>query len=318
MNLGKEQLKRLLTKDGLFWVVYVGLRDLKLMRFLNDEQYTKLTYRVQMGEKLDLVKPKKYNEKLQWLKLYDHNPIYSTIVDKFAVKEYVSKLIGDQYVIKTLGVWNEFDEIDFDTLPKQFVLKTTHGGGNTGVVICRDKKIFNFGTAKDKLEKSLKKDTYMISREWPYKNVPRRIIAEEFMEDKKTGELRDYKFFCFDGEPKALFVASERQKRDEPCFDFFDTEYNHLDLRCSHPLADTPPQKPESFDEMLDLARNLSKGFPHVRVDLYDINGKPFFGELTLYHWEGLMPFYPESWNDTFGGWLQLPSKKPYEDTLNR
>ena len=308
MNLGKEQLKRLLTKDGIYWVIYVGLRDLKLMRFLNDEQYTKLTYRVQMGEKLDLVEPKKYNEKLQWLKLYDHNPLYSTIVDKFAVKEYVSKLIGQQYVIKTLGVWDKFDEIDFDTLPEQFVLKTTHGGGNTGVVICRDKNTFDIAAAEDKLNKSLKKDAYLVSREWPYKNVPRRIIAEEYMEDKKTGELRDYKFFCFDGEPKALFVASERQKRKEPCFDFFDTDYNHLDLRCSHPLADTPPEKPESFKEMLELAHKLSSGFPHVRVDLYEINGKPYFGELTLYHWEGLMPFYPELWNDIFGSWLTLPT----------
>lgn len=310
MNVGKEQLKRLLTKDGIYWVIYVGLRDLNLMRFLNDEQYTKLTYRVQMGEKLNLAEPKKYNEKLQWLKLYDHNPIYSTIVDKFAVKEYVSKLIGEQYVIKTLGVWDNFDEIDFDALPVQFVLKTTHGGGNTGVVICRDKNTFDIAAAKDKLNKSLKKDAYLVSREWPYKNVPRRIIAEEYMEDKKTGELRDYKFFCFDGEPKALFVASERQKRDEPCFDFFDTDYNHLDLRCSHPLADIPPEKPDSFAEMLELARVLSKGFPHVRVDLYDINGKPFFGELTLYHWEGLMPFYPEEWNNKFGSWLNLPCNK--------
>lgn len=307
MKLGKEQLKRLLTKDGVYWVIYVGLRDLKLMRFLNDEQYTKLTYRVQMGEKLNLVEPKKYNEKLQWLKLYDHNPMYSTIVDKFAVKEYVSNLIGEQYVIKTLGVWNQFSEINFDALPERFVLKTTHGGGNTGVVICRDKNTFDMKAAKDKLNKSLKKDAYMVSREWPYKNVPRRIIAEEYMEDKKTGELRDYKFFCFNGEPKALFVASERQNRKEPCFDFFDIEYNHLDLRCSHPLAEVPPEKPESFDEMLELARKLSKGFPHVRVDLYDINGKPYFGELTLYHWEGLMPFYPESWNETFGSWLKIP-----------
>ena len=307
MNLGKEQLKRLLTKDGLYWVLYVGLRDLKLMHFLSDIQYTKLTYRVRMGEKLNIEAPKKYNEKLQWLKLYDHNPIYPTLVDKYAVKDYVKNLIGEQYVIKTLGVWDTFDEIDFDALPQKFVLKTTHGGGNSGVVICRDKSGFNLKSAKEKMDKSLHKDAYMVSREWPYKSVPRRIIAEEYMEDKKTGELRDYKFFCFDGEPKALFVASERQNREEPCFDFFDTEYNHLDLRCSHPLADVPPEKPESFDEMMELARKLSKGFPHIRVDLYDINGKPYFGELTLYHWEGLMPFFPESWNDTFGTWLKLP-----------
>lgn len=309
MNLGKEQLKRLLTKDGLYWVLYVGLRDLKLIHFLSDKQYTKLVYRVRMGEKLNLESPKKYNEKLQWLKLYDHNPLYPTIVDKYAVKDYIKNLIGEQYVIKTLGIWDTFDEIDFDTLPQKFVLKTTHGGGNSGVVICRDKNKFDIKSAKEKLIKSLKKDAYMVSREWPYKSVPHRIIAEEYMEDKKTGELRDYKFFCFNGVPKALFVASGRQRREEPCFDFFDTDYNHLDLRCSHPLADVPPEKPESFESMLMLAKKLSKGFPHIRVDLYDINGKPYFGELTLYHWEGLMPFYPESWNETFGNWLTLPKR---------
>lgn len=310
MNIGKEQLKRLLTKDGAYWVLYVFFRDLNLMRLLSDEQYTRLSYRVQTGKTLNLNQPKLYNEKVQWLKLYDHNPLYTTIVDKYAVKNYVKEKVGEQFVIRTIGVWNKFDDIDFNGLPNQFVLKTTHGGGNSGVVICSDKSSFDFKAAKVKLEKSLKLDAYMVSREWPYKNVPRRIIAEEYMEDKKTGELRDYKFFCFDGEPKALFVASERQKRDEPCFDFFDTNYKHLDLRCSHPLADTPPEKPESFKEMLDLARKLSVGFPHVRVDLYEINGRPYFGELTLYHWEGLMPFYPESWNETFGSWLTLPETK--------
>ena len=307
MNIGKEQLRRLLTKDGLFWMIYILFRDLHLNGLLSDKQYTCLQYRVRTGQKLNLKSPSNYNEKLQWLKLYDHNPIYTTLVDKLAVKDYVKNKVGEQYIIRTLGVWDRFDDIDFVSLPRQFVLKTTHGGGNSGVVICRDKSSFDEKAAKIKLEKSLAKDVYLVSREWPYKNVPRRIIAEEYMEDAKTGELRDYKFFCFDGEPKALFVASERQKRDEPCFDFFDTEYNHLDLRCSHPLADVLPEKPVSFTEMLELARNLSSGFPHVRVDLYEINGRPFFGELTLYHWEGLMPFYPESWNETFGSWLSLP-----------
>lgn len=307
MNVGKEQLKRLLTKDALHWLIYILFRDLHLNGLLSDKQYTKLQYRVVTGHKLNLKNPKNYNEKLQWLKLYDRKPVYTTIVDKFAVKGYVRDIIGEQYIIKTIGVWDRFDDIEFDKLPDQFVLKTTHGGGNTGVVICRDKKTIDVKRAKSILEKSLKRDAYKVSREWPYKNVPRRIIAEEYMEDSKTGELRDYKFFCFDGEPKALFVASERQKKEEPCFDFFDTEYNHLDLRCSHPLAEVAPEKPESFDKMLELSRKLSAGFPHVRVDLYEINGKPYFGELTLYHWEGLMPFYPESWNDTFGNWLKLP-----------
>ena len=224
MNVGKEQLKRLLTKDALHWLIYILFRDLHLNGLLSDKQYTKLQYRVVTGHKLNLKNPKNYNEKLQWLKLYDRKPVYTTIVDKFAVKGYVRDIIGEQYIIKTIGVWDRFDDIEFDKLPDQFVLKTTHGGGNTGVVICRDKKTIDVKRAKSILEKSLKRDAYKVSREWPYKNVPRRIIAEEYMEDSKTGELRDYKFFCFDGEPKALFVASERQKKEEPCFDFFDTE----------------------------------------------------------------------------------------------
>ena len=308
MKLGKEQLKRLLTKDCLYWVIYILCRDLHLNRLLSDKLYTKLQYRVRVGKKLNLTNPKSFNEKLQWLKLYDHNPIYPTIVDKLAVKEYVSNIIGEKYIIRTLGVWNSFEEIEFSKLPNQFVLKTTHGGGNTGVVICKDKASFDYSYAKRILELSLKKDAYMISREWPYKYVPRRIIAEEYMEDTRTGELRDYKFFCFDGQPKALFVATQRQFREEPCFDFFDTDYNHLDFRCSHPTADVVPEKPESFDEMLNLARMLSQGFTHVRVDLYDINGKPYFGELTLYHWEGLMPFYPDDWNNIWGTWINLPN----------
>ena len=307
MKIGKEQLKRLLTKDCFFWMIYILFRDLHLNSLLSDKQYTCMQYRACTGHKLNLKTPSNYNEKLQWLKLYDHKPIYTTLVDKYAVKSYVQNKVGEQFIIRTLGVWDRFDDIDFNSLPSQFVLKTTHGGGNSGVVICTDKSSFDKKSAKVKLEKSLVKDVYLVSREWPYKGVPRRIIAEEYMEDAKTGELRDYKFFCFNGEPKALFVASERQRRKEPCFDFFDTDYNHLDLRCSHPLADVPPEKPESFNQMLELSRALSAGFPHVRVDLYEINGKPYFGELTLYHWEGLMPFYPESWNDTFGSWLKLP-----------
>ena len=281
-----------------------------LSRFLSDERWTKIQYYANTGEKLNLDSPKTYNEKLQWLKLYYRDPLYRTLVDKRLVKEYVAKTIGNEYVIPTLATWYSVDEIDINLLPNQFVLKTNHSGGNTGIVICKDKQNFDIARAKRKLAKSLATDSYVVSREWPYKHVKRCIIAEPYMEDSMTGELRDYKFFCFDGEPKALFVATERQKRDEPCFDFFDTSFNHLDLKCSHPQADILPQKPISFDEMLRLARILSKGIPHVRVDLYEVNGKPLFGELTLYHWEGLMPFYPSNWNLVFGDWLQLPTRK--------
>ncbi len=300
----------LFGRNGFQKFIHWALFTTGWSRYFSDLTWTRIQYCANTGRKLNLDNPKLYNEKVQWLKLYDHNTLYTQLVDKRLVKEYVKNVIGEEYIIPTLAVWKTVDEIDLDILPNQFVLKTNHSGGNTGVVICRDKSCFDIVDAKCKLSKSLATDAYAVSREWPYKNVKRCIIAEPYMEDKATGELRDYKFFCFDGEPKALFVATERQKRDEPCFDFFDSNFNHLDLKCSHPQANTPPQKPSSFEEMLELARKLSQGFPHIRVDLYEVNGRPYFGELTLYHWEGLMPFYPEKWNMIFGDWLVLPSKK--------
>ena len=311
MNRYKKIVKRLTTLNGWYYAFYCLLRKTGILSMLSDETSTKIEYKANMGKPLNLANPESYNEKLQWLKLYDHNPFYTKLVDKYAVKSYISTICnGGGYVIPTLGVWDRVEDIELDTLPNQFVLKTNHSGGNTGVVICRDKSTFDFEEAKRKLEKSLATDMYKVSREWPYKNVKRCILAEEYMEDKKTGELRDYKFFCFNGEPKALFVASGRQNHSEPFFDFFDMDYNHLDLKCPHPQADIIPEKPESFEEMKELARKLSKGLPHVRVDLYEINGKPYFGELTLYHWEGLMPFYPESWNYKFGEWLDISDLK--------
>ena len=308
--ISKKRIKLLFGRNGLHKLIHWFLLISGLSRYLSDLTWTRIQYRASTGKKLNLTPPKLYNEKVQWLKLYDHNDIYTQLVDKRLVKDYVSKTIGEDYLIPTLAVWYSVDEIDINVLPNQFVLKTNHSGGNTGVVICKDKNSFDLVAAKQKLSRSLATDAYIVSREWPYKNVNRCIIAEPYMEDKVTGELRDYKFFCFNGEPKALFVATERQKRDEPCFDFFDTNFNHLDLRCSHPQAVLPPSKPSSFEEMLEIARKLSRGFSHIRVDLYEVNGRPFFGELTLYHWEGLMPFYPEKWNEIFGDWLVLPSKK--------
>lgn len=306
--LTKKQIKQLFEKNGFHKFIHWALLTTGWSRHLSDIRWTKIQFRANTGEKLDLDNPKTFNEKLQWLKLYDHNDLYTTLVDKRLVKDYVRKIVGEEFIIPTIAVWNSVEEIDIEKLPNQFVLKTNHSGGNTGVIICKDKNTFDIKKAKEKLERSLRSDLFMISREWPYKNVQRCIIAEPYLEDSITGELRDYKFFCFDGVPKALFVATERQKRDEPCFDFYDIDFNHLDLKCSHPLADTPPEKPYSYEKMLDLSRKLSKGFPHVRVDLYEVNGKPYFGEMTLYHWEGLMPFYPEEWNKIFGDWLKLPS----------
>lgn len=282
---------------------------LRCGKCLSDEQFLKLRFRIRMGYPLDLKAPKTFSEKLQWLKLYDRKDLYTSLVDKATVKEYVKKAIGEEYVSQTYGIWDNPELIDFVSLPDSFVLKTTHGGGNEGVIVVKDKSKINEADVKRKLAKAMKQDLYIHSREWPYKNVQRRIMAEEFLEDKETGELRDYKFFCFDGVVKALFVATERQKREEPFFNFFDENYHELDLKQGHPRAEKAPAKPSCFEEMKDLASRLSKGFPHVRVDLYQANEKVYFGEMTFYHFGGLVPFEPSKWDQIFGSWLTLPQK---------
>lgn len=280
----------------------------KFAKLFSDETLIKLQYRIMMGKKLDIKNPKTYNEKLQWLKLYNKCDEYTKMVDKYAVKEYVASIIGSDYIIPTLGVWNDADEIDWDTLPNQFVLKTTHGGGNCGVVICKNKSKADIPSIVRRLNKSMKQDLFVTSREWPYKYVPRRIIAEPYMEDLKTQELRDYKFFCFDGVVSALFIGSERQRREEPYFDFYDSDFNMLPIKQGHPNSDIKPEKPSCFEEMKRIASKLSEGIPHVRVDLYEVNGHIYFGELTFFHFGGIVPFEPEEWDYWFGKNIKLPS----------
>lgn len=277
----------------------------KAYTIIPDRFYIEWIFYRRMGYKLNLKNPKTYSEKLQWIKLYDRNPLYTKLVDKYSAKDYIASRVGDKYVVPNLGVWNSFEDIDFSKLPQSFVLKTTHDSG--GVVICKNKSCFDVDKARRLLNDSLNHDYYLKGREWPYKNVPRRIIAEEYLEDEKTKELRDYKFFCFNGQVKALFVATDRQNRPEPCFDFFDENYNHLDIVNGHPLADSIPAKPESFEEMKEVAARLSEGFPEIRVDFYEVNGKPYIGELTFFHHGGWMKFEPETWDETFGEWIKLP-----------
>ncbi len=280
-----------------------------LLNWMPDSLYLKLRYKSRLGKKLDLKEPKTFNEKLQWLKLYNRNPIYTTMVDKCDAKKYVAERIGEEYIIPTLGVWEKFEDIDFDALPKQFVLKCTHDSG--GLVICRDKKQLDLEDARKKINKSLKRNYYWHTREWPYKNVKPRIIAEQYMEDSVTKELRDYKFFCFNGKMKVMFIASERyNEATETRFDFFDRDFQHLDFRNGHPNADVPPAKPEKFEEMCVLAEKLSDNLPLLRVDFYDVDGKIYFGELTFSHWGGMMPFEPEEWDRKLGDWIELPTKK--------
>lgn len=300
-----NKIKRFL-KNPLLLFLTLGHRS--VFNWINDEKYLKIAYRIELGKKLELNNPKRYNEKLQWLKLYDRKPIYTEMVDKYVVKEYVAKRIGEEYIIPTLGIWDRFDDIDFDTLPNQFVLKCTHDSG--GLVICKNKSELNKKRAKRILNSCLKHNYFWGQREWPYKNVKPRIIAEQYMEDSDTKELRDYKFFAFDGEVKALFIASDRQTPgEETKFDFFDSDYHHIPVKNGHPNARVLPQRPKQFKKMKELAAELSKGIPHVRVDLYEIDGRIYFGELTFSHWSGMCPFKPDEWDYTFGSWIRLPEK---------
>jgi hypothetical protein len=282
---------------------------LGLLNNIEDEKYLKTVYKARFGKDLNLTNPITYNEKLQWLKLYDHREIYTTMADKYEAKLFATEKIGAEYIIPTLGVWENFDDINFSELPESFVLKCTHDSG--GLCICKNKKEFDIKKAKKKINFSMRKNYFYEGREWSYKNIKPRIIAEAFMEDKETNELRDYKFFTFNGVPKYMFIASERQdKSTDTKFDFFDMDFNHIELINEHENAVEIPSKPVNFEKMKELAAILSEGIPHLRVDFYEVNGHIYFGELTVYHWSGFSRFNPEKWDLELGKLLVLPEKK--------
>lgn len=280
-----------------------------LLKLCSDKTYFRVKWWARrMPYKLDLKNPLTFNAKLQWIKLYDRNPLYTTLVDKYRVKDYVRARVGDEHVVPLLGAWDSVDAIEWDKLPEQFVLKVNHDCG--GQVICKDKSKLDKANAIEKLRKAFAKNYYFEGREWPYKNVKPKVFAEAYMEDE-YGELRDYKFFCFDGEVKAMFIASDRQTEGEEVkFDFFDADFNHLPFTQGHPNAVVQPQKPKGFEEMKQLAAKLSKGLSEVRVDFYDVNGKVYFGEFTFFHFGGMVPFKPVEWDYTFGSWIKLPKNK--------
>lgn len=277
---------------------------------LDDETFIRRKYRAIFGHDINLDNPKTFNEKLNWMKLYDHNFQYVQMVDKFAAKKYVSELIGEEYIIPLLGgPWYDFESIDFDNLPDQFVLKTSHDCG--GVVICKDKFQFNRDNAKHFLEKHMQNNYFLTCREWPYKYVKPCIFAEKYMsDDNDCDQLTDYKFFCFDGKVKAMFVATDRALKDvDTKFDFFDENFEHLPIIQGHPNASKKIDRPATFEKMKELASILSKGFPELRVDFYNVGDQIYFGELTLFHFGGLTPFKPEKWDGIFGDWIVLPNK---------
>lgn len=271
---------------------------------MTDATYLRIAYKSKFGKSLNLTCPTTFNEKLQWLKLHDRNPNYTNLVDKYEAKKYVEGILGSEYIIQTLGVWNSFEEIDFNKLPERFVLKCTHDSG--GLVICENKKLLDASAARTKINKCLKKNYYWHGREWPYKNVRPRIIAEEFLENGAAG-LIDYKVHCFNGEPKLVLVCTDRFSPEGLHEDFFDIEWNHLDLkRPSHPNSKMNIKPPIKIDEMLRMARILSKGIPFARIDFYEIEGKVFFGEITLYPATGLELFEPLIYDNIMGEWLDI------------
>lgn len=276
------------------------------LNWIPDKAFICLLYLTRMGRFPNLHNPKTYNEKLQWLKLYDRNPAYVPMVDKLKAKELVAQKIGSEYIIPTIRIWDSPQDICFDELPDQFVLKCNHNSG--GLVVCRNKNELDQAKAIAKLSRAFRENFFYRCREWPYKNIDKKVFAEVYMEDELTSELRDYKFFVFDGKVKAMYVACERLKPGEEVkFDFFDEAYRHLELRQKHPMAAVPPQKPANFEQMKQLAETLGEGLSHVRIDFYEVNGKIYFGEYTFFHRGGIVPFEPECWDETFGSWLKLP-----------
>ena len=305
MNKFQKIIKLLTDKDYRFNI----LSGYVFFNHLPDEKYLKRKFKAVFGYELNLAHPTTFNEKLQWLKLYDRNPLYTTLVDKVAVKDYVAKMIGAEYIIPTLGVWDNPDEIDFDKLPNQFVLKCNHNSG-LGMCICKDKSKLNIKQVKKELTKGLKQNYYLTGREWPYKDVPRKIIAEQFMRDADNSEeLKDFKLMCFNGKVKCSFVCSERFTPNGLKVTFYDSNWEIMPFERHYPRCKTPLPKPTNYNEMVSLAETLSQDIPFVRVDFYSINGKTYFGELTFHPGSGFEEFTPFAWDKTLGDWLKLPSK---------
>lgn len=277
-------------------------------RFLPDKLYLSIKYRVHIGYWMDWKNPKTYNEKLQWLKIYYRRKDFSMMVDKNAAKKYVAEKIGEEYVIPTIATYDSVGDIDFDALPQKFVLKCTHDSG--GLIVCKNKNCLDYDAVKEKMSKALNRTYVIQNREYPYKYVPRTIIAEKYMEEPRIGELRDFKFYCFNGVPQYVLVASGRQKGQKR-FDYFDVQWNHwpvYDEGC--PNNDVTPEKPENFEKMLEIARTLSEGIPHVRVDLYNIEGRIYFGELTFFDGSGCNLYVPRDYDRIFGDYLRLPQPR--------
>ncbi len=292
-------IKRIL-KDPRLILTFILSR---YCHWMNDELYLRLLYFLRVGKILHLNPPRTFNEKLQWLKLYDRHSEYTKMVDKAAAKEYVAGIIGKEYIIPTLGVWDEFEDIDFDALPNQFVLKCTHDSG--GLIVCNNKEKLDIEKAKKKINKSLRKNYFHGTREYPYKNVKPHVLVEKYMEDENE-ELQDYKLMCFNGKVKCSFVCSERFSSDGLKVTFFDRNWIKMPFYRKYPNSKVTIFKPHSYDKMVELAEKIAQKIanPFIRIDFYNIKGQIYFGEITFYPGSGMEPFYPAKWDRIFGDWI--------------
>lgn len=271
---------------------------------LSDRTFLKLFYYSKTGHYPDLDNPLTFNEKMQWLKLNDHKEYYHQMVDKSLAKGYIESIIGPGYSLKTYGVWRNTSDIDWDSLPDQFVMKLTADGGGRSVCICRDKSTFDRKAAVKSLSRDFKRDIYKKYREWAYKGGEHRIIAEELLEPEDgCGSPRDYKVWCFNGVPRFVLVC----RRDEHTTDMMSTDWTPMPFWRKYPPSETPSPRPKNLEEMLSIAEKLSAGIPFLRVDMYNEWGKVYVGELTFYPGSGTKQFHPEEWNRTIGDWLVLP-----------
>ncbi len=273
--------------------------------FKDDMHFLLKKWHMLNGTQLNIDDPRSFNEKLNWLKIYNRNPLYTLMADKYEVKKIVASLIGEEYVVPCYGIWNNFDEIDFDSLPNQFVIKATHD--SSGAIVVRDKGKFNKKTARNKYMSVMKRNWFWPYREWVYKDIKPRILVDKFLDDHSGHELRDYKFWCFNGEPKVMYCTN---KASDVFENFYDMNFNPLDI--NHGFRRNVPEfeKPEAFELMKSLATKLSKDIPFVRVDFFYVDGKVYFGEFTFYDWAGFRPFESKEWDLKLGGWIKLPDNK--------
>ena len=284
------------------------LAEKEMFNWIRDRSYLKLIYWARLGKKLHLDPPQTFNEKLQWLKLYDRKPEHTMMVDKYEVKKYISEIIGEEYVIPTLGVWERFDDIDFGALPEQFVLKCTHDSG--GLVICKNKSDLDITAAKNKIEQCFKKNYYYHAREWPYKNVNKRIIAEKYMCSDDSSELTDYKIMCFNGKVKCIFTCTDRYSEDGLKVTFFDRNWERMPFERHYPADPKYIAPPQSLKQMIELSEKIANNLLFARVDFYEIGGKPYFGEITFFPGSGMEEFTPDEWDLKLGNWILLPEGK--------